>query len=224
MKKTTKRLVIVLMIGIIGHLCHATESVTIEQLKAQIEKQEHTINVAYKNLNNLQKENDTLKKTNQKLQALCKKNKINIRNICEEEEVKDSIPDHFTSLTIGQIAYFGKNQTLVIRKIQDENNALAEFILKFKPYEATGQSSFGTYNKAYMDISAFDQGTSMASATPIKEFIWLKGINTSGIVDGAEIQPYCPFQITSTKTYQKSNGSSNTVFILEPLIFKCKSK
>jgi hypothetical protein len=49
--------------------------------------------------------------------------------------------------------------------------------------------------------------------------VWVKGFNTSGLVDGNVIRTKRAFKVTGTKTYDTADGSK-TIFVLEPITMR----
>jgi hypothetical protein len=54
-----------------------------------------------------------------------------------------------------------------------------------------------------------------------KSFLFIaKEIDTTGMTDGANFTVNSPFEVVGTETYIKTNGGSNTVFVLKPFDMK----
>jgi len=97
-------------------------------------------------------------------------------------------PERFgPGLQVGQIAYLGSNARVL--QVVDGENMLVEIVTFL---------------------------SSALSAGFTKETVWLKGISTTGLVDGVRLDTKVPLKITGTQPYMTSLGKT-TVFLLEPL-------
>ena len=47
--------------------------------------------------------------------------------------------------------------------------------------------------------------------------VYVRGIDTAGLVNGRELKPDQPFYVSDTLTYESLGGSGETVFVIEPL-------
>lgn len=52
--------------------------------------------------------------------------------------------------------------------------------------------------------------------TPITTNVWVKGLNTVGLVDNSKLEYSGLLKATGTKTYTTVSGTGKTVFVLEP--------
>lgn len=48
--------------------------------------------------------------------------------------------------------------------------------------------------------------------------VWIRGVSTEGLVDGANMDYRNPLTVTGTKTYDTTAGAGRTVFVLEPFL------
>ncbi len=153
----------------------------------------------------IQQELDDTQKMNRRFRTLCKKNGIKITQL-EEQENSNEINEGI-ELQINKIAYLSDNQSIQIRQIVDKSNMLATITLG--------------YRTIYSRIDPRDSHLTMRPVSgyePINRLIWIKGVDTSNRVNGNEIKIYAPLKVTGTKTYDTTDSSTNTVFILEPYI------
>lgn len=106
-------------------------------------------------------------------------------------------------LQVGQIAYLDKNSPR-IEQILDKQNMLVEITIGERAYRS---STIPRESRFLTQIPMRYE--------PIKELVWIKGIDTFGLVDGKSVEIKQLMKITGTKTYETVMGSK-TVFLFEP--------
>jgi len=184
-----------------------SQEAQIVKLKAEIELLEKTIRRAEKMVNRLEKQLAEQQKENRRLLALCRKAKINTKQItgAEADEIGKQIQ---VPLNVGQIIYFDRKQNFKIEQIIDKQNLIAEARIASVPiYGPMGESRFLTRIpiKGYKTIS---------------RIVWISGLNTSDYADGIVVKPAPShlFKITETKSYDTLFTGVKTLFVLEPFI------
>lgn len=66
-------------------------------------------------------------------------------------------------------------------------------------------------------IQIQDDGNSLIRYNDSDELLWLKGVSMDGLVNGKKVILEGVYEITSTTKYTTAIGSSNTVYIIEPM-------
>lgn len=111
-------------------------------------------------------------------------------------------------LELGQIAYLNRGNYPRVEQVVDKINMLIDITIG---QEFRRSSSFPAPRE-----SRFLTSAPGGRYYPITRLIWIKGLKTSGIVDGKKLTIAIPMTITGTKTYTTVTGGSKTIFVFEP--------
>ena len=95
-----------------------------------------------------------------------------------------------------------------ITQVIDGKNMLATVTIA-----GYGRAHYYTGSSANVDPRSVGHG----HVDPGEVLVWISGVNTQGLVNGATHRLGQVFGITGTKQYPNPVGSTNTVFVLEPM-------
>ena len=206
-----KKIAIIVLLAVISNFVYARQSRSslvgppktkreflqkIKGLQEQIDKLKKIIKAQRQKTENLEIENE-------KLRSLCEKAGVDSTQIMPGIAAKFKKP-----LKIGQAAYLGGDNSLRAEQIIDSRNMIAK--LTFGYYREIDQSA--ARNPGFLTSIPYT-----GPYIPIDTFVWLKDIDTSGVVDGQKIKIDGALKVTGTKTYKTMLGGTSTVFVLEPV-------
>lgn len=142
----------------------------------------------------IQDENMVLAKKMYRLEHLCENAGIDMAMV-----YNDSLwPDvSFGKIEIGKMAYIRTPDTLKVVQIIDDKNFIGSLSVHYERYTER-------------------EGLVSGHNPPVT--IWVKGIQTTGMVDDRSlpINVTTPMKVTGTTQYSTTIGGSSTVFVLEP--------
>ena len=107
------------------------------------------------------------------------------------------------TLTVGQTAYLTQNDAIV-KEIIDGQNMLVRLTVQV----LSRRTSSGPLESRFLTSAP-------SRPMPVHKMVWVKGISTTGLVDGSPVKTRVPLIITGTKAYT-SWGDKETFFLLEP--------
>ncbi len=106
-----------------------------------------------------------------------------------------------------------KNRAALLKYVRDAKNKWPRDL--FPVAIELQQGSIGTLGDPRVFQISDDHQMIIQTGAGVS--IWLAGVSTKGIVDGAFINPAGLFQITGTKRYDTAMGSQKTILLAEPL-------
>ncbi len=153
---------------------------------------------------------EELNSENKKLRKLCINNNIKfkskLRSVKVENLSADKIKTGFKELVVGQTAFFSGQNSPRVEQIIDNNNMIARIVIRWEFVANTSRSQ-----------ESFLLTRQTGREKPVYRSIWIKGLDTFGMVERSKIKTKRPFTITGTKTYEDLRSKNTTVFVLEPI-------
>lgn len=147
-----------------------------------------------------------------RLEYLCKQAKIDISSV----DTDSFWPlDTMGEIKLGKIGFIRPPSKIEVIQIVDKMNMICVVVeQRFRAIQGERQplsfresrTATGTNSGPTVDYVSYDY----------KEIVWIKGIETTGNVDGKIIKLDLPLEVTSTTQYKTEIGSMSTVFVLEP--------
>ena len=113
-----------------------------------------------------------------------------------------------SDLAVGQIAYLGRTNNARVEDIIDGTNMVVEITVGYRnlhPRAPVGESRF------------LSGPPTSVPKVAITKTVWIKGLNTAGLVDRSEVKSPGPLKITGTRSYTKWSDKT-TLFVLEPVV------
>jgi len=160
------------------------------------------------------KANTLLKKQIVTLRELCKKAGITynqIRDALRDKGTKEPLAEDkgfSLPLAVGQRSALAGDNRLIAREIVDSEKVIAELIIGY-------QRQPGTIPRGSRFLTMVPTNT---PSVKISRMVWIKGMINSGLVHGSKIRCKNVFEITGTKTYETTDGGSNTIFVMQPVL------
>ena len=116
-----------------------------------------------------------------------------------------------SDLAVGQIAYLGRTNNARVEDIIDGTNMVVEITVGYKSLAT--RSPGLRFNESRFLTGVRSGGPQEA----ITKTVWIKGLNTAGLVDRSEVKSPVPLKITGTRSYTKWSDKT-TLFVLEPVV------
>ena len=116
-----------------------------------------------------------------------------------------------SDLAVGQIAYLGRANNARVEDIIDGTNMVVEITVGYKSLAT--RSPGLRFNESRFLTGVRSGGPQEA----ITKTVWIKGLNTAGLVDRSEVKSPGPLKITGTTSYTKWSDKT-TLFVLEPVV------